>query len=72
MSFIPQTKIRSSPLMPACGENHPQVVQLLINNGADVNYQDNVCNYHPVFVISFDTKVCFLYSMVMHLFTTHL
>ena len=45
MSFIPQTKLRSSPLAAACVNNHLQVVQFLINHGADVDYQDYVCNY---------------------------
>ena len=44
MSFVPQTKERSSPLGIACENNHLQVAQLLIINGADVDYQDSVCN----------------------------
>ena len=44
MSFIPQTKLRSSPLQTACQNNHLQVAQLLIINSADVDYQDSVCN----------------------------
>ena len=41
--FIPQGKPHSSPLGTACENNHPQVAQLLINNGANVDYQDSVC-----------------------------
>ena len=44
MSFIPQTNDRSSPLIIACGNNHLQVAQLLIINGADIDYQNSVCN----------------------------
>ena len=44
LSFIPQTKKRTSPLATACGENHLQVAQLLINNGANINYKDGVCD----------------------------
>ena len=44
MSFIPQTVEHSSPLEAACGNNHLQVAQLLIINGADVDYQNSVCN----------------------------
>ena len=44
MSFIPQTKEHSSPLSVACQNNHLQVAQLLIINGADVDYQNSVCN----------------------------
>lgn len=58
MSFIPQDKNRSSPLIPACGENHPQVACLLIENGADVKYQDNVRKLSS-WSISFDTKFYF-------------
>ena len=50
MSFIPQTKTRSSPLTISCGGNHLQVTQLLINNGANINYKDGVCdNCHYCF-----------------------
>ena len=44
MSFIPQVEPRSSPLGVACQNNHLQVAQLLIFNGADVDYQNSVCN----------------------------
>ena len=47
MSFIPQTKVRSSPLGVACENNHLQVAVLLINNGANINYKNSVCdNYY--------------------------
>ena len=49
MTFIPQIKIRSSPLTVVCGKNHLQVAELLINNGANINYKDgvsdNYCNH---------------------------
>ena len=44
MSFIPQDEYRSSPLEIACLNNHLQVAQLLIINGADVDHQNSVCN----------------------------
>ena len=44
MSFIPQVKPHSSPLEVACQNNHLQVAQLLIINGADVDHQNSVCN----------------------------
>ena len=44
MSFIPQTEKRSSPLGTACDNNRPQVAQLLMNNGANINYKDGVCD----------------------------
>ena len=44
MSFIPQDEYRSSPLQVACANNHLQVAQLLIINGAYVNQQNSVCN----------------------------
>ena len=45
--FIPQEKPYSSPLGIACEKNHPQVANLLIKNGANINYKDDVCdNYH--------------------------
>ena len=47
MSFIPQTKERSSPLIAAtCDDKYVQVTQLLTNRGADLNYQDNVYINH--------------------------
>ena len=47
MSFIPQVKPHSSPLSVACEKNHLEVAQLLINNGADVNYKNSVYdNYY--------------------------
>ena len=48
MSFVPQNpNIHSSPLIAACDYNHPQVALLLIKHGANINYQDGVCNdYH--------------------------
>ena len=57
MSFIPQTNERSSPLGIACGKNHPQVALLLINHGANINYQDGVCNYFHYYFQTF--KECF-------------
>ena len=44
MSFIPQVEPHNSPLEVACGNNHLQVAQLLISNGANVAYQNSVCN----------------------------
>ena len=49
MSFISQTKLRSSPLEAACQNNHLQVAQLLIINGSDVDYQNSVCNNIIIF-----------------------
>ena len=47
IAFIPQTKESCSPLTVACGKNRLQVAQLLISNGANINYNDGVCdNYH--------------------------
>ena len=54
MSFIPQDKnlVLSSPLGIACENNRLQVAQLLINNGANINYKDGVCdNCHYCFHI---------------------
>ena len=61
MYFIPQDKIRSSPLGAACEHNHPQIAQLLMSKSADINYQDNVCNYDFCFnnIIIYDIKFCF-------------
>ena len=53
MSFIPQEKPHSSPLGVACGKNHLQVAQLLINNGANVNYKDGVCDNNIIVTIAF-------------------
>ena len=50
MSFIPQVKPYTSPLQVACSNNYLQVAQLLISNGADVDYQDSVCNNIIFFV----------------------
>ena len=58
MSFISQTKERSSPLGVACANNHLQVARLLIINGADVDYQDSVCNNIIIVFIVF--KMVFL------------
>ena len=45
MSFTPQDKLyRSSPLGAACRYNHLQVAQLLIDNDADIDYQEIVFN----------------------------
>ena len=40
-----QVKPHSSPLIAACDDKYVQVVQLLIKNGANIDYQDSVCNY---------------------------
>ena len=70
MSFIPQTKIRSSPLGIACEQNRLQVAELLINNDANINYKDNVCdNCHYCF---HTFKKCFPHSMAAPLFTQRL
>ena len=53
MSFIPQTVERSSPLEIACTNNHLQVAQLLISKGADVDYQNSVCNNVVIVFIVF-------------------
>ena len=53
MSFIPQDEYRSSPLCIACANNHLQVAQLLIINGADVDHQKSVCNNIVVVFIVF-------------------
>ena len=44
MSFISQTKLRSSPLGIACYNNHLQIAQMLINNGANISYKNSVCD----------------------------
>ena len=37
----------SSPLGAACSENQLEVVKVLIENGAMVNYRDKVCLHIP-------------------------
>ena len=49
MSFIPQEKPYTSPLIAACDDKFVLVTQLLINHGADINYQDGVRNYCILF-----------------------
>ena len=52
IAFIPQAKERSSPLIAASGNR--EVAQLLINNGAIINYKDGVCNnchYYIAFIL---------------------
>ena len=46
MTFILQTKTRSSPLGTACAGNHLQVAEVLINSGAYVDYKNGVCDYY--------------------------
>ena len=53
MSFIPQDQYRATPLIMACANKHLQVAQLLISNGADVDYQNSVCNNIIVVFIVF-------------------
>ena len=53
MSFIPQEEPHNSPLQTACSNNHLQVAQLLISKGADVDYQDSVCNNITIVFIVF-------------------
>ena len=65
MSFIPQTEERSSPLIAACDDKYVQVTQLLINHGADLNYQDNVFNLSHFFHNSFLNAINFPHSMVI-------
>ena len=69
MPFISQGKPYSSPLGVACEKNHPHVALLLIKNGANINYKDDVCdNCHYCF---HTFKEYFPHSMARHLFTTH-
>ena len=52
IAFIPQAKERSSPLIAASGNR--EVAQLLINNGAIINYKDAVCDnchYYIAFIL---------------------
>ena len=37
-----QDEYGSTPLIVACGKNHPEVASFLIKNGADVNLQTKV------------------------------
>ena len=53
MSFIPQDKYHAAPLNMACSNNHLKVAQLLIINGADVDYQNSVCNNIIIVLIVF-------------------
>lgn len=43
--LILHTQNGSTPLMVASHENQLEVARVLINEGAIVNYQNNVCNY---------------------------
>ena len=40
---MPQDEYRATPLIAACDDKIVPVAQLLIDHGADVHYQDNVC-----------------------------
>ena len=46
--LLPQTKYGATPLIIACSENHREVVEFLIDHGADVNLQTKVfiCSHY--------------------------
>ena len=48
--YVSQSPAAATPLIAACGENHPQVVSYLISKGAKVNYQQKVIHCLYCFV----------------------
>ena len=48
--YIPQEAPCATPLLAACGKNHPQVASYLISKGARVNYKNKVIHYLYCFV----------------------
>ena len=58
-----QDDFATSPLGMACRENQLEVVKVLIENGAMVNYRDKVC-LHTLYILSYD-YVLLLYLCIL-------